>query len=149
MLDWVLVLYGTAIHPLHPPVTTTTTTTSATTTRRTRHKQRHKPRPKTTPRFRTLAKLAPTTTDITPMTTEEHSTVFKSRGFNLNTPVHTKSASARHKLPIPKNHVCIFETLAKRTNMSALQYMRMISSNLSSGKPLTYDVVLVCLSLLS
>ena len=35
-----------------------------------------------------------------------------------------------------KDHMCIFETLAKKKNMSALQYMRMVRENMTPGKKL-------------
>ena len=142
MKDWVLVLYGTDRNP-HFPLTTTEATSSTssptTTTQRSRHRKhnpsgyyspyyrerkthnRKKQRPKPWPRPK------PTTTTPAPTTPKPKSY------FNLF-PYYQQPRQKLKSRYGHESHMCIFETFAKRNNMSTIQYYEMIKKDLTSGK---------------
>lgn len=76
-----------------------------------------------------------TTTTTTTTTTEAP---FLAKSSNINRHVYPNSHYndpffQNHNFP-SKDHMCIFETLAKKKNMSAQQYMRMVRENMTPGK---------------
>lgn len=158
--DWVLVLYGTDRNP-HGPLTTTAATSSTssptTTTQRSSRQRKHKPsgysnnwsryynteyrteynyntykyktpnRKKQRPRPRLRPRPKTTTTTLAP-TTRKPKPSFHRFPYYQQPRQNTKSRYGHEQ------HMCIFETLAKRNNMSTRQYYEMIKKDLSSGK---------------
>ena len=154
MKDWVLVLYGTDRNP-HFPLTTTEATSSTssptTTTQRSRHRKHnpsgyygHPPhyygqspyykerklnnRKKQRPRPRPRPRPKPTTTTSAPTTPQPKPYL------NLFPPFYEQPRQKIKSRYGHEQHMCIFETLAKRNNMSAVQYYEMIKKDLTSGK---------------
>ena len=159
--DWVLVLYGTDRNPHFPMTTaapTSSTSSPTTTTQRNSRQRKHEPsgyidnwqsryyntnyreydnsynynhkktynRKKQRPRPRPRP-LPTTTTTPTPPTT-------KLRPFVHRHPYYQQPRQNTRPRYGHESHMCIFETLAKKNNMSTRQYYEMIKKDLSSGK---------------
>lgn len=161
--DWVLVLYGTDRNPHFPMTTaapTSSTSSPTTTTKGSRPKRKPKPPgynrqlglyynpiypnvnddnnfkkknnrdrtpPRPRPRLRPQPRPKPTTTTSTLPTT-------KLRPFVHRHPYYQQPRQNNRPQYGHKSHMCIFETLAKKNNMSTRQYYEMIKKDLSSGK---------------
>lgn len=88
----------------------------------------------------TSTSTSTTTTATTTTTTTTEPPFFAKNIFshnnnrNIHGNTHYNDAFfGNHDFP-SKDHMCIFETLAKKKNMSALQYMRMVRENMTPGK---------------
>lgn len=114
LLDWVLVLYGTDRHPQQVPTTTSTSTTAAPTSSTTTAPPSNYPR--------SVADKANPRVPVINNFPERYNNIFRT---NL------KSPYARRKPPLHRHHMCIFETLAKRNNISSMQYRRAVGNSTS------------------
>lgn len=131
MKDWVLVLYGTEVHPQDMATTTTTTTTAV--NRNSLNKRHNKGA------FPDLPILA-VNNDLRRYPTPYHGNgnrpkIYPQQPYNPYSD-HNRADDYYYDLhPSHEKHICIFETLAKKNNMSTGEYLRMVRSNLSEGKP--------------
>ena len=93
--------------------------------KKTYNRNRKKPRPR--PRPRPQPRPKPTTTTSTLPTT-------KQKPFIHRHPYYQQPRQNNRPRYGHESHMCIFETLAKKNNMSTRQYYEMIKKDLSSGK---------------
>ena len=154
--DWVLVLYGTERNPQQPITSTTTTTsTSAPTTTAKKRLRKHN-NPPTSPYFRydnlnissrlnknseaeSREKDIKPSQDISPIP-ELKKEIIPSQVQRIYYPNSHKPFKNHSK---GEMHMCIFETLAKRSNISTRQYYQMMKKkDLSSGKNKSGDLVM-------
>ncbi|KAL3866808.1 hypothetical protein ACJMK2_044075 [Sinanodonta woodiana] len=120
--DWVLVLFGTDRHPQQPDATTTSTSTSTAAT--------------TTIKILGRNDRA----DKQNVNSQHYFTYRQSKKFKYLQPLYNIPAKSDpykshvSKLSSHSHHECVFETLAKRNNMSTTQYLRMIKVNLTAAE---------------
>ncbi|XP_052098135.1 furin-like protease kpc-1 isoform X3 [Mytilus californianus] len=91
----------------------------------------------------TTSSTTSTTTTTTTTTTEAP---FLAKSSNINRHVYPNSHYndpffQNHNFP-SKDHMCIFETLAKKKNMSAQQYMRMVRENMTPAQLKQWSLVM-------
>lgn len=124
MRDWVLVLYGTETNPQDMPTTPTTTTTIS----RNNPKKRHEDG---------VSRSESSESPVVKTGTHPISNNYPKRIINNPKPKYYDDYNYYGYHQSHENHTCIFETLAKKNNMSTGEYLRMVRSNLSKseGKP--------------
>lgn len=165
-----LVLYGTERNPQQPvtSTTTTTTTTQQPTTPKKRHRKHNINSPSVTsesPYYRSdtnniTSFIHPPPLPETPKSRHSHGykegSYYKEQYTPKPKPEAPKPSSQSQvqyiyqpqtRKPYPphaKNevHMCIFETLAKRSNLSTRQYYQMMKKDLTSGKKMSCDHVI-------
>lgn len=164
--DWVLVLYGTERDP-EQTITSTTTTTSTSqppTTPKKRHRKHNSPITSPYYRFDGHNISSRLHKNYVPVSyNNNQNNKYRSR-INLESVKQSyerPSSQSQGRVqdtdkkriqyyPLPQNswgphaknevHMCIFETLAKRSNISTRQYYQMMKKDLSSGKEEPCDI---------
>lgn len=144
MKDWVLVLYGTEVHPQDVPTTTTTTTTTPMANRNNKDKRHQKDG-----QFHGSAHVPAVNNNLGKNHNPQYRDWKPYRNQQYNPYPHrnrdyNEYYNGYHQSH--ENHTCIFETLAKKNNMSTGEYLRMVRSNLSRNEGKPYWSV-ACLSL--
>lgn len=144
MKDWVLVLYGTDRNPHFPMTTmapTSSTSSPTTTTQKNSRQRKHKPSGYIDNVWQ--AKYYninfENENDSNKFTYKKIPSRKKQRP---RPPIRTTTTTQAPTTTKPRQkiksryepHMCIFETLAKKNNMSTIQYYEMIKKDLSSGK---------------
>lgn len=121
MRDWVLVLYGTETNPQDMPTTPTTTTTIS----RNKPQKRHEDG---------VSRSESSESPVVKTGTHPISNNYPKRIINYPKPKYYDDYNYYGNHQSHENHTCIFETLAKKNNMSTGEYLRMVRSNLSKSE---------------
>ncbi|XP_041369645.1 furin-like protease kpc-1 isoform X2 [Gigantopelta aegis] len=147
--DWVLVLYGTDRHPRKSAGTRTRSTYSRgvgakppRNVNNNHHRNMHKPPTSTSSYFyHAITSSHKATTTSRPYKNRKNKNGPKAYYPNFLEPyfkfhASKSSTNTRHKSHRfhHEAHMCVYETLAKKSNMSTSQYIRMVRPNLTAGK---------------